>query len=203
MTNTTTKTCALRVIETRYKGYRFRSRLEARWAVYFDAEDIAWEYEPQGYDLDGVCYLPDFWLPQVSMFAEVKAGEFTPEELRKCRLLAEATDYRVLLLDGAPDMRSYFAMHPPAYWSDYGYAVTPSEPSCDYVVSSDHEYPQTQGRFFQDTGTAWPNPTRGWSWDFQRSVNAARGARFEHGEHGLGERGSHVTKPSPRRSGGY
>lgn len=24
------------VIETEYKGYRFRSRLEARWAVFFD-----------------------------------------------------------------------------------------------------------------------------------------------------------------------
>lgn len=26
----------LKVIQTSYKGYRFRSRLEARWAVYFD-----------------------------------------------------------------------------------------------------------------------------------------------------------------------
>src|SRR5262245_46962536 len=41
---------ALEPIETRYKGYRFRSRLEARWAVFFDAQGIKWEYEPQGYD---------------------------------------------------------------------------------------------------------------------------------------------------------
>lgn len=27
----------MKAIETRYKGYRFRSRLEARWAVFFDA----------------------------------------------------------------------------------------------------------------------------------------------------------------------
>jgi hypothetical protein len=25
-----------KAIETHYKGYRFRSRLEARWAVFFD-----------------------------------------------------------------------------------------------------------------------------------------------------------------------
>ena len=28
---------SIQVIETAYKGYRFRSRLEARWAVFFDA----------------------------------------------------------------------------------------------------------------------------------------------------------------------
>lgn len=35
-------------IETIYKGYRFRSRLEARWAVFLDACDADWEYEPEG-----------------------------------------------------------------------------------------------------------------------------------------------------------
>jgi hypothetical protein len=29
----------IKAIETSYKGYRFRSRLEARWAVFFDALD--------------------------------------------------------------------------------------------------------------------------------------------------------------------
>ena len=51
----------MKAIETRYKGYRFRSRLEARWAVFFDACGYTWEYEPEGFDLgDGVYYLPDF-----------------------------------------------------------------------------------------------------------------------------------------------
>lgn len=35
-------------IETLYKGYRFRSRLEARWAVFMDACGADWEYEPEG-----------------------------------------------------------------------------------------------------------------------------------------------------------
>jgi hypothetical protein len=38
-------------IETRYAGCRFRSRLEARWAVFFDRLGIAWEYEPEGFEL--------------------------------------------------------------------------------------------------------------------------------------------------------
>ena len=41
----------LRAIQTEYKGYRFRSRLEARWAVFFDTLGVKWEYEPEGYDL--------------------------------------------------------------------------------------------------------------------------------------------------------
>ena len=33
-------------VETFYKGYRFRSRLEARWAAFFDLCKWRWEYEP-------------------------------------------------------------------------------------------------------------------------------------------------------------
>jgi hypothetical protein len=63
-------------IETLYKGYRFRSRLEARWAVFFDYLGVAWEYEPQGYVLgDGSRYLPDFWLPDLKYWIEIKPGK--------------------------------------------------------------------------------------------------------------------------------
>ena len=58
----------LKAIETEYKGYRFRSRLEARWAVFFDACGVKWEYEPEGYDLgNGTYYLPDFLLHGVTV----------------------------------------------------------------------------------------------------------------------------------------
>lgn len=51
----------LKAIETQYKGYRFRSRLEARWAVFLDHLGKQWEYEPQGFDLGAAgWYLPDF-----------------------------------------------------------------------------------------------------------------------------------------------
>lgn len=52
---------AIKPIETIYKGYRFRSRLEARWAVFFDSLGVKYEYEPEGFELPGVgAYLPDF-----------------------------------------------------------------------------------------------------------------------------------------------
>ena len=56
----------IKAIETEYNGYRFRSRLEARWAVFFDAAKIKYEYEPEGFELaDGTRYLPDFYLPEL------------------------------------------------------------------------------------------------------------------------------------------
>jgi len=61
----------VKAIETKYKGYRFRSRLEARWAVFFDACGYKWEYEPEGFDLDGSYYLPDF-----KIYGEDSNGDF-------------------------------------------------------------------------------------------------------------------------------
>lgn len=49
-------------IPTRYAGCFFRSRLEARWAVFFDSLNIAWEYEPEAFSLPSGNYLPDFRL---------------------------------------------------------------------------------------------------------------------------------------------
>src|SRR3990167_10762413 len=45
-------------IPTLYAGIRFRSRLEAKWAAFFDFLDWPWTYEPD--DLNG--YIPDFVL---------------------------------------------------------------------------------------------------------------------------------------------
>jgi len=88
----------VKVIETYYKGYHFRSRLEARWAVFFDTLKLPWKYEDQGYqkeiyDEDSpiagsepiqygskiVRYLPDFFLPrrygEEGIFVEVKGDK--------------------------------------------------------------------------------------------------------------------------------
>lgn len=61
-------------IQTTYAGCRFRSRLEARWAVFFDHLGIEWRYEPEGFlvGTDNRPYLPDFWLPVQKIWLEVK-----------------------------------------------------------------------------------------------------------------------------------
>jgi hypothetical protein len=62
----------IKAIRTAYHGVDFRSRLEAKYAQFFDAHDIKWLYEVEGYDLDGEYYIPDFWLPEIKTFFEVK-----------------------------------------------------------------------------------------------------------------------------------
>ena len=52
----------MKPIETYWKGRMFRSRLEARWAVFFETTWIQWDYEPEGYMLRSGPYLPDFFL---------------------------------------------------------------------------------------------------------------------------------------------
>lgn len=48
----------IKAIQTTYAGVNFRSRLEARWAAFFDLANLKWEYEP--FDLEG--WAPDFLL---------------------------------------------------------------------------------------------------------------------------------------------
>ena len=89
----------IKAIETEYKGYRFRSRLEARWAIFFDACGFKWDYEPEGYEVDGVKYLPDFRLYDAQypyceydkkpFFVEVK-GDMDEASRRKISALSEA-----------------------------------------------------------------------------------------------------------------
>ena len=69
----------MKPIETIYKGYRFRSRLEARWAVFFDAAEIKYQYEPEGFECNPFGdkiyrYLPDFYLPDFDVYAEIKSN---------------------------------------------------------------------------------------------------------------------------------
>jgi hypothetical protein len=91
-------------IQTRYAGCLFRSRLEARWAVFFDQLAIPWRYEHQGYDLgpEGA-YLPDFLLCQgerTEMWFAVKGRFPSDEELGKARALSAGTSLPVCVYFG-------------------------------------------------------------------------------------------------------
>jgi len=91
----------IKAIETRYSGYRFRSRLEARWAVFFDALEIEYQYEPEGFDLGELgWYLPDFWLPEQQIWIEIKGATPTQDERCKVSLLAEGTKKDGWILSG-------------------------------------------------------------------------------------------------------
>lgn len=67
---TGSQTALVNGIPTKYDGINFRSRLEAKWAHFFDSLGWEWEYEP--FDLSG--YIPDFILlfPRAPLLVEVK-----------------------------------------------------------------------------------------------------------------------------------
>ncbi len=115
-----------------YNGVRYRSRLEARWAMFFYKMNIEALFEYEGFQLEnGVCYLPDFWLPRVQMWAEVKPIEPTEEEYMKARLLTKLTGYPTLLLASRPDYRQYKII----FWQkDVGEFLTGLYASLDIYV---------------------------------------------------------------------
>lgn len=97
----------MNAIQTKYNGVTYRSRVEARWAVFF--EHMGWPavYEQEGFDFGSERYLPDFWLPEFGIYAEIKAGTPSEEEVSKCRLLAERSGKTVWLLAGSPGDGAY------------------------------------------------------------------------------------------------
>jgi hypothetical protein len=66
-----------KAMEVAYSGRIFRSRLEARWAVFLDLLEVNWDYEPSFYQVgEELFYLPDFYLPDHQLWLEVKGAPF-------------------------------------------------------------------------------------------------------------------------------
>jgi hypothetical protein len=124
----------IKAIDTKYDGCLFRSRLEARFAVYFNYLGVEWLYEPEGFEL-GINgrYLPDFFFPKFKLYAEVKPIKFNYLEHSKCRRLANLTQCNVIELVGIPHMEMYNVIIPsryficPIYGQEYVYSDYRSE----------------------------------------------------------------------------
>lgn len=113
-------------IETWYRGYRFRSRLEARWAVFFTEAGIPFEYETQGYAFDGQFYLPDFWLPVQNCWCEIKPADPSAEESYKAERVGDGTGKRFYVLVGDPMPKSEVqTLHHLTPGADRHYLVSP------------------------------------------------------------------------------
>jgi hypothetical protein len=93
-------------IETVLDGVRYRSRTEARWATFFNALGVRFEYERERIELSsGESYLPDFYLPEFRAYFEVKADNdaiVTAECARARTLAADRPGERVWLAAGPP-----------------------------------------------------------------------------------------------------
>jgi hypothetical protein len=99
-------------IPTTYRHYRFRSRIEAKWAAMFDQIGWRWEYEP----FDAAGYIPDFIITGDSpMLIEVKSdtslGELTQHARRVTTATAGHWKHDILILGSILD-------HPATDWID-------------------------------------------------------------------------------------
>jgi len=171
----------LQAIETQYKDYRFRSRLEARWAVFFDALGLDWNYEPEGYNLgEAGYYLPDFWLPlptieylSAGFFIEIKGVKPTEEYLDKLRVLSVQSKHSVWCFVGEPGKQHRFIAH------NSGRGGWQENYECEgcHMDSFTFDLSCTFARFW----TCGINqPPKKCNVDY--AIRAARSARFEHGE---------------------
>lgn len=92
----------IRAIETEWNNTLFRSRTEAKWAHFFDALSIAYEYEPEGFEMEGIKYLPDFWMPSLNAYIEIKGVQPNEEECEKARRLNLGSGFPVYIFFGNP-----------------------------------------------------------------------------------------------------
>lgn len=88
------------VLPSRYCGILFRSRLEARWAVFLDYLQIPFHYEIEGFRLRSGNYLPDFFLPNLQCFVEIKPSRPSNQETNLALDLARASNKIVYIFWG-------------------------------------------------------------------------------------------------------
>ncbi len=161
----------IQAIPTRYKGWFFRSRLEARWAVFFESMEIEFVYEIGPTRLtESIVYLPDFYFPCLDWYAEVKPFAFTPEERWKVDALVQQTGQGCLLLPGPPDYRDYTGI------TRLGNEISNNEYRLD-IYHNGINYYKADGRLF--SGPDEELTREACSGRFGIAVENARQSRFD------------------------
>ena len=192
---------AITAIPTEYKGYRFRSRLEARWAVFFDACRVSWEYEPEGFALpNGQFYLPDFLLHGCAgrspsdLYVEVK-GKMTKADAEKIRQFSGVIDIDnhevlnpILIVAGIPEGDDIRDIED--FCHDWGYNGFPGLKGGPYPFNFetiDGDYFVAHPGINKDGQFELFGDDSNYTYDRDdaatlRAFKLARQARFEHGE---------------------
>lgn len=193
----------IKAIETRYAGCRFRSRLEARWAVFFDTLGVPWEYEPEGFVVEGTPYLPDFRL-WGRRWAEIK-GDPAGLDIRLLKRFAFEANTNIIILGPIPPV----TMRVPSWvnlmgWPELMEQSQFMEEGC-HPLTWDRAVMVSREAFADDGGLRqayfnykikdvkdWLTPVDDvdeWTYPYPRpqvadAYTTARSARFEHGERG-------------------
>lgn len=170
-------------IETVYQGYKFRSKLEARWALFFDLVSVAWDYEPDGYDLGALgWYLPDFYLSDFDTFIEIKPKTGDKEKVTaQLKALTALTGSAAWGLFGDPYDHQWLYLHlSTGENTDFGGRIKPA--------GWHDEFSGMQISFVRlNDGEIRPCPSNGEEKEWMAFGNKkekleARQARFDHGQ---------------------
>lgn len=189
----------IKAIETVYNGYRFRSRLEARWAIFFDAVGAKWEYEPEGFDIptkNGIVkYLPDFRISNYhgrgadkngQLYVEVKGGKMSEEDAEK---VDEFSRFHPILVVGNIPKEDWkddignrcwdeFTVSKKHFVYEFNFATMDGDYFGAFLAASDKGGITLMGA---DTSYFYGYD----EYKTAEAYNLARQARFEHGERGF------------------
>jgi hypothetical protein len=188
----------IKAIETIYKDYKFRSRTEARWAIFFDTLGIEWEFEKEGYVLsNGKCYLPDFYLPKSKTYVEVKGQFPSIEYIEMLERFSSEINSPVMLVTSLPSDQDIVLFA----FNNEGLATTRQDHISIYG-SVDGEiifhtyfgevlYRERCGEVLNTVSKSslrtidlMSKSKRGANTDLKRAFSKAKQAQFEHGKRG-------------------
>lgn len=189
----------MKSIETEYDGYRFRSRLEARWAVAFNELGVDYTYEPEGLKVpirfrlswypraSVVRYLPDMFLPDLGYYAEVKGRMGAQDDFKTMNgaaALSEAGHDVLVLGDVFRQPRGQSRRPWRLHYENGELYATPwppvEEPVVELIASTkDHSAIGNAPDLLRGHVCDEPLPR-----EYLSAFRAAQRARFEHGERG-------------------
>lgn len=187
----------IKAIETVYKGCRMRSRLEARWAVCLDKLGISWEYEPEGFDLEGAKYIPDFYLPGLGVYFEVKPPEGMSEDATNKAYQLVRTTHKTLVFSGDPFAISNESnRHSPMWrffyldYKDFQGVRNLDDTyfgecsACGEIQLCGRDFWDSTGRSIASVNCECYKDIDIWTDSIEAAYSKARKARFEFGENG-------------------
>ena len=157
----------MKAINTHFDNLYFRSRLEARWAVYFKSLGIEYVYEMEGYNFDGFNYLPDFYFPKYDFYGEVKHKHFGDVDAERWNSFVTNIKKPLIIFDGTPNAKPLKSL----FWRRGEVMELETIPFCNLIKES-------YGFFWHAAGDEdWCD------WEpYKSAISKARKKRFEHGE---------------------
>lgn len=113
----------MKPIPTPFGTDLFVSKTEAQWAKWMYEMGTHYEYQRQGFDLDGLWYQPDFYVPSWQMYVEIKPFDLALDRKAKEKLirLSRISQHSTLLVQGRPGEANLVVVKPNGQFEKYDF----------------------------------------------------------------------------------